>query len=131
VKVSRGLIIGGMEGIVAVPGRLLTPPGIEGLLTVIPLFNRRTKKVSALRVRVETRGGIAIVELRAEAAEMTVIHLSDPDGRVDRLRGSLWFYSRAGAEVGFRPSDADEALAIRGGLETTRDGSPYATKGKT
>ena len=105
------------------PGRLLTAPNLRGRLRVTPIYNRRTQKSVALRIRVFTELGLKIADIRATDGETTVVQFPDPKtGKLVNVPGSFWFYGLRGVAIGFLADQNAGALAKPMAVETAPKG---------
>lgn len=63
-----------------------------------------SRRIAALRVTVETILGLLIIDMRSSRSEIEVIEVPNAaTGSIDRLPGSIWFYTSKGDEVGILP----------------------------
>lgn len=119
----------GVDPTAPIRGVLLTGPGGRGVLTVRPMFSRATGRTSALRVRVETEGGIELVNVRAVGVELQLVQAPDvnapigPGAMIKNYPGKMWFTTADGSEVGFLPDSNAGVYALPFAVELPRKGA--------
>lgn len=104
-----------------IPGRILSGPGprdVRCWLKVTPIWDSKTGRTKALRVRIYTDLGREVVNIRATNVEITKIAV--PQGDVTKnYPGTMWFVSTP-EDVAFLPDSNAGALLLVGAKEQPR-----------
>lgn len=116
-----------------IPGKILSGPGprdVRCWLRVAPIWDSKTGRTKALRVRIFTDLGREVVNLRATNVEITKITvpgtLADPVAK--NYPGIMWFSTKP-EDVAFLPDSNAGALLLVGAKEQPRKSTQEPAEG--